>query len=400
MLSENPRVIDDDPKSAGEKLLLHHFDTTIYSSPRDVDAAGIRDHWLQLAVASGSRQALFQSPVWWDHVRVTASQGIPGAFAAQDADGNVVGMAPFCGQEIDLDYSVKLRGIWKTRLKVVELMGGEPMLPPNAVLYDRLFSALDLAYPRCDGMSLVMLPTDCYCWRYLNESAFIRERYIIYVPDGPGLSRYIALPKSFQEYLAKFSSKTRSELRRQERRLRDHGGGDLLLRRFETREDLDDFLDATEEVVRHSWQFGRVADVVRNNAYWRNKLGHLADEGLLRSYVLHSGGRPCAVELGYQFQNTFHGVQTYYHQDVARLSPGTVLLYSYLQDLFVHRPAQLLSFGFGDSDYKQMFGNASSLDASVLLLRKTLRNRLRRASHATFRSAIQKIKSRLRERHP
>jgi CelD/BcsL family acetyltransferase involved in cellulose biosynthesis len=142
--------------------------------------------------------------------------------------------------------------------------------------------------------------------------------------------------------------------------------------------------------------WSRKSEVVRNNPYWQRKLKNLAEEGLLRAYALDCGRQTCAVELGYQFQDTFYDVQKYYNAEFAGLAPGAAMLYRVLQDLFDYRRPRRFTFGFGDADFKRKFGNSSSLDASVLLLRKTLKNRWRQSSHRAFRSTVRRLKSLVR----
>jgi CelD/BcsL family acetyltransferase involved in cellulose biosynthesis len=57
----------------------------------------------------------------------------------------------------------------------------------------------------------------------------------------------------------------------------------------------------------------------------------------------------------------------------------------------------MVTFGIGDAEYKRRFGNLELADASVLLFRKTLSNRLRRASHRTFQSAVRLAKKLVRK---
>ena len=376
------------------------FSATLHASREDVEAANLGDQWRRLVLARTSPRALFASPEWWAPVGATDREHPLGLLAVRDAEGELSGVVPVRGQEVKLDYSVKTRSLWTTRLLGMEVLGGEPMLPPDAKLYDSFFAMLNATYPQYDCISLEMVPTDGFCWRYLQGSPLIKERFLLYTPEGAGDTRLARLPDSFEAYLAKFKSKNRFNLKKKVRLLREHGGGALRLDRYESPEEVEAFLEAGSAVALRSWQHVAVGERIANDPYWRSKLADLARRGLFRGYVLVCGQTPCAFVLGYQYSGVYHYVQPGYDRSFAELAPGIVMLYLMIEDLIVHRPARLLSFGYGDSDYKQMFGNASSPDASVLLLRKTLGNRLRRASHATFRRAVQKLKSRLRAGHP
>jgi hypothetical protein len=68
-----------------------------------------------------------------------------------------------------------------------------------------------------------------------------------------------------------------------------------------------------------------------------------------------------------------------------------------IRDLLDHRPPRLLNFGIGDAPYKREFGNVHVEDASVLLLRKTLRTGILRRTHAAFHALVRTVGRRLRE---
>ena len=50
-------------------------------------------------------------------------------------------------------------------------------------------------------------------------------------------------------------------------------------------------------------------------------LAVLARLGLLRSYVLSSGDRPCAIVLGYQYHDIFHYAEIAFDQSFSDFSP-------------------------------------------------------------------------------
>jgi CelD/BcsL family acetyltransferase involved in cellulose biosynthesis len=353
-----------------------------------------RAEWQHLVSETTPASALFQSPDWFEHVAATHPQASPLALSVESADKRL-GVAPLSWERTTLDFTIRRRTLGRFHLRVVEILGGQPLLPPDPTGYDALFRTIEGIDRPYDCVRMAMIPTDSFAWRYLAESQLIRHNFICYVPDGVNRSRLIALPSTFDEYLAKFSSKTRSELRRQVRRLRDHGGGSQL-RRYESSSDVQWFLEAAAPVVAQSWQHTCATGLLDNSPYWQIKLADLACRGYFRSYVLFCGTEPCAVELGYQYGGVFYGIQTHYDQRLARLSPGTVLLYSYLEDLFQHARPRLLSFGYGDSKYKSFFANTFSDDACVLLFRRTLVNELKRSSHTWFRSFVHFLKRRFR----
>src|SRR5262249_35857972 len=124
------------------------------------------------------------------------------------------------------------------------------------------------------------------------------------------------------------------------------------------------------------------------------------ERGLLRSYVLTAGTQPCAFVLGYQGRETFHHVQIGYDPSFAGYSPGSVLHYLLFEDLILHRPPRWVSFGYGDSEYKRMFGNVHFEEAIVLLVNRRLISKLKVRSYTAFKSLSRIAKSWIRRSSP
>jgi CelD/BcsL family acetyltransferase involved in cellulose biosynthesis len=363
----------------------------------EASADEIRIAWKRCLADSRSSDALFQSPEWFDHFRVIHPDRATFLVAVHDGEGSISGTAPIVSDPTTLEFSVGTRVLWKARLNSIEILGSQPLVADEPTVCDQVFAAIEKAMPDCDAIKMSIVPTDAFLWRYLHQSAYIRSRFVMYLPDGVETSRLIVLPRTFDEYLAKFSAKTRSQLKRRVRQLRDRGGA-LELKRYELPSDVDPFIEAAVPVVQNSWQHSSTDEVLKSDEFWKRKLNDLAQRGLLRSYILFCGDDPCAVELGYEFRGVFRRVQTHYDQRFAKLSPGTVLTYLYIQDLICHRPAKMLTFGYADAPYKAFFGNAHSDDAYVLLVRKRLADRLKIYSHSAFRGFVCFVKRRIRRK--
>ena len=129
-------------------------------------------------------------------------------------------------------------------------------------------------------------------------------------------------------------------------------------------------------------------------------LRELADQGLLRAYILQCDGRAWAYLIGFQLGSTYVAYETAYDPDFARLGPGKVLFLLALEDLFrqgTHwiRPKRF-SFGQGDCAYKAFFGTSASLETDLVLIRQTFANHAWQGSHRLLRGAVQAAKRLLR----
>jgi CelD/BcsL family acetyltransferase involved in cellulose biosynthesis len=97
--------------------------------------------------------------------------------------------------------------------------------------------------------------------------------------------------------------------------------------------------------------------------------------------------------MGYQHGGVYHYVKPAFDQGYGKLSPGTVLLLQMLEDLFAHEAPGKVCFCFGDTRYKQEFGNVHSKDVEILLLKRTFANSLLHRSHVGFRQLVKAAKT-------
>jgi CelD/BcsL family acetyltransferase involved in cellulose biosynthesis len=92
----------------------------------------------------------------------------------------------------------------------------------------------------------------------------------------------------------------------------------------------------------------------------------------------------------------FHYADIGHDAELSKFSPGTVLLYRLIEDLIAHDRPQTLNFGIGVSEYKRQFATEVREETSLLILRDTLRNRLRVGLHRSWRGLLARVKPLLR----
>jgi CelD/BcsL family acetyltransferase involved in cellulose biosynthesis len=361
-------------------------------------SAEVRHMWDDLLNATNQVYAQYNSPEWFEHLQATGSaDSIRLGIVRNDKD-QVIGLAPFRTGVYNFPFRLKSWTLVKMPVRTVFLLGSEPLLPPEPGAHDDLFLALCKKLPQNEAVYLHSVPTSSFLWQYLQTSRAIRDHFLLLVPWGIRPLHLLDLPDTFVGYLQKFNAKKRSDLKRKVRLFEERGGGPLQLQRIETADQVPAFLDGVVRILNRSWQRWVVNSSLDNNPGNQHRLADLAGRNLLRSYLLQCGDKPCAFVLGYQFRDIYHYADPRYDQTYKTLSPGTVLLWLMLEDLFRHRPPRRLNFGVGDARYKREFGNRQYQDAAVLLLRKTATNRIRRSSHAAFQSLVHFVKKLGRQR--
>jgi len=208
--------------------------------------------------------------------------------------------------------------------------------------------------------------------------ATIRARYPDHVLGGLHSYRryYIDMAGSYEAYLARFSSKTRSTLGRKRQRLAAQCGGAIDMREYRSPAELEQFLAAALPLSRLTYQARLLDAGLPETPEARAEMMRLADAGRLRAYLLFIADRP----VSYLYLPVDRGVIIYaflgYDPDCAALSPGTVLQLAALERLFGEGGYRYFDFTEGEGAHKKLFGTHSAAASSFLLLRGSLTNRL------------------------
>jgi CelD/BcsL family acetyltransferase involved in cellulose biosynthesis len=349
----------------------------------------LRAQWSTMLNGEWNPYVVYQTPEWFDHVVHTGREQLLSPLVLHGQGKNVRGLALPYRKRHSLPFEVRQYPLWRVHLETIAFLGCEPLVPRDHGTYEALLAnALDAA-PDADGVYLHSVPTDSFLWNCLQQSEWIARHLRIYVPHRVRRFHALRLPASFDEYLAtQFRKKKRYNLKRQLRLLEEHAGGRLEWRRVEAPDETGGFAEAARQVVSQSWQSRWLIPDTFESLSHPEWLQDLAHRGLLRSYVLLCAGTPCAMVLGYQARGTFHYSETSYDQSFARFSPGSILLYLLIGDLLSYRAPQWISFGAGDSLYKEEFSNRHWNDAAVLVLRRSARCAFLSGAHACFRGAV------------
>lgn len=204
--------------------------------------------------------------------------------------------------------------------------------------------------------------------------------YLCYIPlQYPHC--YIDLDWSFEQYVGKFSSKTRSTIQRKIRKYKEHCGGELKWATYSAPDDVAEFFKIARKVSELTYQ-ERLLDVgLPNSETFIQKSLALAAEGRVRAYVLFHGERP----VSYLYCPEKNGVLIYaylgYDPEYQNLSVGTILQWLAIEQIFEERKFRFFDFTEGISSHKQLFASHQRLCANVFFVRRTFSNTLLIRSH-------------------
>lgn len=206
------------------------------------------------------------------------------------------------------------------------------------------------------------LPSICWTDKYIIYALFQYTHY------------YIDLSGSFEDYEGKFSSKTRSTIKRKIRKYSDHFEGTIPWKTYTKSYELQEFFKYARDVSKKTYQEKLLGAGIPTSENFIRKAESLAAENRLRAYILFDGERPVA----YLYLPVRDGVLIYaylgYDPDYSRMSVGTVLQWLSLQELFREECFRYFDFTEGESEHKRLFSTNQRQSAHVIFLEKNLKN--------------------------
>jgi CelD/BcsL family acetyltransferase involved in cellulose biosynthesis len=170
--------------------------------------------------------------------------------------------------------------------------------------------------------------------------------------DTVDVAPAIALPPTWDEYLASLSGHDRHELRRKRRRLSDLGEW-----RVRKAHDVGWEADLTAFLEFHRQAPGEKAGFFTpaRERFFRRLAADLFLFGLARLDVLELSGEPVACTFAYDFRGEFSLYNSSFRSDLAKHAPGMVLVGCLIEQA-ISDGKQTFDFLRGDEAYKMRFG--------------------------------------------
>lgn len=171
-------------------------------------------------------------------------------------------------------------------------------------------------------------------------------------------------PGSYDTTIKRFSKKHRYNMRRLDRRLCEHFDDEVTLRRFDSEDDIEEFIQGSESIVKQTYQ-ASFGVGVQNSSLTSKILKLEASSKRFRSYWLMAGDKPIAYQLGNVYGNRFMLEATSFLPQYRDFSPGAVLLLRVFKDLCEDSQVSEVDYGFGDAEYKRVYGTRNWNEATL-----------------------------------
>ncbi|MEO0591729.1 MAG: GNAT family N-acetyltransferase [Pseudomonadota bacterium] len=203
---------------------------------------------------------------------------------------------------------------------------------------------------------------------------------------------FIAMSGTFEGYMARFSGKTRSTLRRKARKLESEVGAGFAITEHRKPSEVERFLERAAPLSAMTYQARLLDAGLPDDPAARRDTLSLAEAGRMRCYLLEASDEPIAYLALPVHGSTLVYAHLGYHPHWARLSPGTVLQMHALERLFAEERYTHFDFTEGDGAHKAMFGTDRIDCASFALLSPTLANRALIAARGLFDASVSAAK--------
>lgn len=181
---------------------------------------------------------------------------------------------------------------------------------------------------------------------------------------------FLDLGGTFDAYLAKFSSKTRSTLKKKVRKLAERSGGTIDWREYKKRDEAREFHRLARVVAAKTYQEHLLAAALPADEAFVRELEEEFGHASARGWILFLDGAPIA----YLYSPIREGAVIYEHlgYDPAQreLSAGTVLQYLVLERLFAEGGFSMFDFTEGAGQHKEMFATGKAEVADLYFFRR------------------------------
>jgi len=259
------------------------------------------------------------------------------------------------------------------RYPIINVLNGEHCDRSHQV--ENFFDCLSRDVCENGAIGIEGIPLNGPFWAFLQSSTKIKKDYLLLQMSPSFKHQFIKMSMGYEQYWAAFGKSSRGTLNHCRNKL--NRKFKVSLRSFEKTSELDAFLDDAIKVSRKTYQWNLLGLGLRDRNDFYRRLHFAAGHDWFRSYILYCDETPVSFMLGYQYSGTYYGLEIGYDNDWRKWSVGSILKMEVLKDLFSRDDCpQLFDCSTGWSEHKARFSNCEEKEVNVLLLPRTLKNRV------------------------
>jgi hypothetical protein len=319
--------------------------------------------WQALVADSASPQKIYQTPAFFKFLQETRKPGdrLELLTVMRLSDAAIVGVVPVRINEQELPFNVGPLKLHSAKVEMINLLGSIPAVPGGTPVADYLANQMLDLFPSAKAVFMQALPAASDHWRdlnYIGSAASTMATALM----GPWRDCHtMPLPKTFDQYLEKFSSKKRYNLNRQIRQLSEQAGT-LELERVERADQVDGMFAALDALLTPDERKSMLGVATYKS---------LAAQGLLLCYVLRAGEQVLAAIIGTRSPDTLHIHNIFVERKHLALSVGTTAMHLAIKDLTSLGCLNSIDFGYGTPNNEFRSSHVLETRAQVLLFDRT-----------------------------
>lgn len=308
-----------------------------------------------------------------------------------ERDGCVVALIAAQLLQDSIPWRVGPLSLLRTRARVLRIGAGAILGPCDEPCAAAALATLraSLADGEADAVYLHQLEREAPFFREAQQApgGLARDRFARTVPGWS-----LALPASFEAFLASRSRAVRKNYRRYASRIEQELEGVRVTCLREPR-DLERILAESTAVARRTYH-ERMGVAFRADAETRALVGHALAAGWFECWLLHRGELPIAFAHGLAYRGTLFARDTGFDPAYADYRPGIYLL-GHMIAAHCAAGTRTLDYGVMDAEYKRQFGTTRGEYASAFVFGTSPRGRLLALKRALIGAADRAVRATL-----
>ena len=330
------------------------------------EVAALRSQWLQLPV----KQVHANPDFFLTVVRERPEVERPHVVAAIN-DGRPTALLAARLERVPLETRIGYRTVYRPTVRLLTVVHGGFVSTSGGRGLEVLQASIarSLRDGEADAIVFPSIQKDSPLFSTFSASAGrLRRQHFA----ESRIHRRLELPDTFDAFLASRSSKVRSGIKYDTRKLLLACGDELRVETLASIDDFDQIFRDIPAIANRTYQRAlgaSFADTLERRALVRL----LLERGWFRSWVLYLKEEPIAFWQGTVYDGIYHSGTTGYDAEYRRHRVGIYLLMRLIEDLCSDPAVRYVDFGLGDADYKRQLCTESWEEQDLCVFAPTVR---------------------------
>ena len=327
-----------------------------------------RDALARVAEMPGAASGIVQHPDWLRaELEARGRMASPQVVVANDAQGRIVGYAPFLLEHRTAHVAFGKYPVPIYRGSALRMLGSRVVAAPHQ--HAAVERAIASTIKRDNAIRIIRIQETLLPNTFAGALSNGQHRFTSTTVNLLEQINWTIEPQlSLETYLAGFGSKSRNDLTRRLRKVYKKLGETACLRTFEAPEEIDEYCRLMNRVYARSWH-ACAQPIDWELPARRNLLCRFARDNHFVGHLLMLGDRPVAYVHGYRLSGHYVLDDTGYDDEFASLGIGSSLVFQAVQDLIERHPGERIDFGYGDNQYKRVLANRQTSCGALYLVR-------------------------------